>query len=85
MKLLADETLLLKESADVIFDYVSNMENFGKWFTGVISVESVDDSPHSVTGKTYLETVRIPMAGSRKIKIEVFSSQRPLLFITEVV
>jgi len=39
MNVLAKETISIDRPAALIFDYVSNMENFGRWFQGVIGME----------------------------------------------
>jgi len=83
MNVLAKETISIDRPAALIFDYVSNMENFGRWFQGVIAIEAVANEAHGTLGKTYLETVNIPLRGSRQIKLQVIESRKPTLFVTE--
>jgi len=66
-----------------VFNYVSNMENFGAWFPGVISIISNNEKPHGIVGKKYLETVKVPLAGLKEIPISVVDSKQGEFFVTE--
>jgi len=66
-----------------VFNYVSNMENFGAWFPEVISITSDSEGPHGIVGKKYLETVKIPLTGLKKIPIAVVDSKQGEFFATE--
>jgi len=83
MNLLALEKVVIDKSSQEIFDYVSNMESFSGWFTGVVHIASLNELSHGAKGKTYLETVKIPFRGNSKVKITVVESQSPTTFITE--
>jgi len=83
MNLLASETVLILNDQQRIFDYISNMENFSEWFVGVEGIESLNDLAHGQVGKSYLETVKIPFRGSRKVKIAVVKAESPDSFATE--
>lgn len=83
MHLLAKESVRIDRSAKAVFDYVANMERFGEWFPGVLSIESANGQPHGQAGKEYLETVAIPLRGERKIKLLVREAQPNTLFVTE--
>ncbi len=81
--LLAKESVRINRPANIVFDYVANMERFGEWFPGVLSIESANGHPHGSVGKEYLETVAIPLRGERKIKLVVREAQASNLFVTE--
>lgn len=83
MHLLVEETVVLRRSAHKVFGYVSNMEKFGEWFPGVISITSPDSLAHGQPGKTYRETVFVPLKGRRQITLEVREARAPHFFATE--
>jgi hypothetical protein len=83
MYLLAEQTITISRSVEAAYQYTTNMEYFGEWFPGVLSIESANDFPHAKCGKEYLETVSIPLRGKRKIRISVKKAQPNKLFITE--
>jgi hypothetical protein len=47
------------------------VENFGEWFPGVVTIASSNALKHGQPGKQYLETVLVPLRGTRKITLEV--------------
>lgn len=53
-----------------IFQYATNLENYGEWFPGIVAIRSANQSDHATVGKTYLETVNLP-TGTSDILIEV--------------
>lgn len=83
MHLLAEESVNINKPVDAVFDYVTNMERFGEWFPGVLSIESATNHAHGQVGKEYLEKVVIPLRGERKVKLVVRESERNRLFVTE--
>lgn len=83
MVIIAEANVSINRPVNVVFDYVSNMENFGLWFPGVISIESSNDVAHGEVGKKYLETVKVPLKGHKKIGITVVESLRGQRFVTE--
>ena len=83
MNLLASEKVVIRKDAKEIFEYVSNMENFSDWFVGVDQILSLNDLAHGVSGKSYLETVKIPFKGRSKVKITVVEADSPTIFVTE--
>ena len=83
MHLLVERNIEIQKPAAVVFDYVSNMERFGEWFPGVLSIESANTLVHGQVGKEYLETVAVPLRGKRKIKLAVKEVQPNKLFVTE--
>ena len=83
MHLLAEKTVYLHRPAREVFAYVSNMEKFGEWFPGVISIESLNTLPHGQLGKEYLETVFVPLRGRQKIKLQVREVRGHQFFATE--
>ncbi|MDR7305124.1 SRPBCC family protein [Rhodoferax saidenbachensis] len=83
MHLLTEKTIHIQQPASVVFGYVSNMERFGEWFPGVISIASANALDHGQQGKEYLETVSVPLRGMRKVKMEVREVRGHQLFATE--
>ena len=83
MNLLAEATIKINKPVSVVFDYVSNMENFSEWFPGVISIESENEYLHGQIGKEYLERVKIPLRGVRKIKLTVKEASINRKFVTQ--
>lgn len=83
MNLISEVNILINRENTDVFNYVSNMENFGAWFPSVISIVSNNEEPHGVIGKKYLETVKIPFAGLKKIPISVVDSKQDAFFVTE--
>lgn len=83
MHLLAEKTVYLHRPAREVFAYVSNMEKFGEWFPGVISIESLNTLPHGQLGKEYLETVFVPLRGRQKITLQVREVRGHQFFATE--
>lgn len=81
--LLAEESIDIHRSPATVFDYVANMERFGEWFPGVLSIESANDMAHGDVGKQYLETVTVPLRGKRRIRLLVQQAERNRLFVTE--
>lgn len=80
---LVDKTLSIDRPIANVFEFLSNHENYVRWFPGVITIESVDNLPHGTVGKIYNETLRLPTGRNRQIAIEVVESRSPGLFITE--
>lgn len=83
MYLLTENTADIACPVEVAYEYVCNLERFGEWFPGVIAIESANDLAHAAIGKTYLETVSIPMRGARKIGITVVAAESDRLLVTE--
>ena len=83
MHLLTEKTVDIQRPALAVFAYVTNMENFGEWFPGVIAIRSANALPHGQPGKQYLETVSVPLRGTRKITVEVREVRGQRFFATE--
>ena len=82
MILLAQTRIDISKSAEVLFAYATNMENYGKWFPGVVSISSHNDLPHGQLGKTYQELINMP-EGEVSLIIEVKQSELNKTFYTE--
>lgn len=83
MRLLVENVVTIGRSVDDVFAYVCNMERFGEWFPGVISITSLDGANHGQPGKTYLETVYVPLRGRRQIRVQVRDARAPHFLATE--
>lgn len=60
MILLAETNITIDRPTEQLFDYVTNMENYGEWFPGVTAIHSKNDLPHGKKGKTYQELIIMP-------------------------
>ena len=64
------------------FFYLSDMGNFTNWFPEVINIVSKNKEPIGV-GKQYIETVKLPLIGLKKITLTVKNYEEYVLFSTE--
>ena len=80
---VAEFTVQVKRPIEVVYAFLANMENFGMWFPAVLSIESDNDLAHGVTGKQYLEDVRVPLKGTQRIPLVVVEAVAPTRFATE--
>lgn len=83
MTLLVKNKILIEQSIDKVYEYVTDMENFGDWFPGVIKITSQNKLKHGEVGKKYLETVKDPFRGKVEILIEVKKALTNSYFVTE--
>lgn len=83
MHLLTEQTITVARPVEAAYQYATNMERFGEWFPGVLSIESANTFQHAERGKEYLETVSVPLKGKRQIKLSVKDAQPNKLFVTE--
>lgn len=83
MLLLTEQSITIARSVEAAYQYATNLEHFSEWFPGVISIESANTLAHAERGKEYLETMAIPLRGTRKIKIRVKDAQPNKVFVTE--
>ncbi|OGB25993.1 MAG: polyketide cyclase [Burkholderiales bacterium RIFCSPLOWO2_02_FULL_57_36] len=83
MHLLTEKTINIKRPISAVFEYVANMEKFGEWFPGVVLIESANGLDHGQVGKEYLETVSVPLRGTRKIRLAVREVRGNRFFATE--
>jgi len=82
MILLAENISVLSVNVNRVFEFVTNMENYKKWFPGVLEIRSGNNLPHGKIGKTYIETLKFP-EGIRELTIEVKKSVKNEIFKTE--
>jgi len=68
---ISEARVVIEQSCMDVYDYISNMENFGQWFPEVISIKSKDTLPNGQQGKVYAETVKIPFKGTENIQLSV--------------
>lgn len=79
---LATASVTIAAPINIVFKYLSNMENYGQWFPGVISMNSGNNLAHGVVGKTYLETISMPN-GNSELEIIVDKCEANQLFQTK--
>ncbi|MFC8381720.1 SRPBCC family protein [Nocardia sp. NPDC057272] len=83
MYLLADTETTLPCSITDAFDYVADLENFARWFPGVESITATDELAVGVVGKSYLETVILPIGATLTIPVHVCEACAPVRLATE--
>lgn len=79
---LAKAQVRISTSPEDVFHYVSNMENYGQWFPGVVAIRAKNKLPHATVGKTYVETLNLP-DGEHALTIEVVQCRSDRLFLTQ--
>lgn len=80
---LVDQTLSIDCPTEDVFAFLSNHENYIRWFPGVIAIGSHDGLSHGEVGKIYNETLNMPTGRTRTISIEVLESQPPTSFVMQ--
>ena len=83
MHLLAEESIDIQCPIEAAYAYTCDLRNFGQWFPGVIEIIAKDDLDLTSIGKSYLETVSVPLRGKRKVRIVVKEASTSSLFVTE--
>lgn len=83
MHLLVEESIEIRCPVEQAYEYTCDLQNFAQWFPGVIQVVSQDTLDLAAPGKSYLETVALPLRGHSKVRIRVQEAQRSSIFITE--
>lgn len=83
MHLLAEQSIEIRCPVEQAYEYTCDLQNFAQWFPGVIQVVSQDTLDLAAPGKSYLETVTLPLRGQSKVRIRVQEAQRNSIFITE--
>ena len=83
MHLLTEQTIGIRASAEKAYRYITDMERFGEWFPGVMSIISASTHGHGEIGKEYLETVVVPLRGTREIAVRVRDAEPYRFFATE--
>jgi carbon monoxide dehydrogenase subunit G len=81
--LIAEESAEIRCSIAEAYEYTCDLEKFGQWFPGVIKIVAEDALDLTATGKSYLETVAIPLRGNSNVRIRVKEAQRNHIFVTE--
>lgn len=79
---LAKTSTAIAAPIEDVFSYVSNMENYGYWFPGVVAIRSKNNLVHATVGKTYVETLNLP-GGDYELTIEVDQCETNCLFLTK--
>jgi len=79
---LAKTSITISAPIDIVFKYVSNMENYKNWFPGVVDIKPANELNHGVVGKTYIETLSLPN-GDAELVIEVDQCDINRLFLTK--
>jgi len=79
---LAKTSGIINVPINDVFRYVSNMENYGHWFPGVVAIKSKNDLMHGTVGKTYAETLSLP-EGECELIIEVVQCENNRVFLTK--
>lgn len=81
--LLVDETIVINRPVSELFAFVSDHENYVRWYADAEAVTSTDGLPPGMVGKVYSETLRLPTGRRREFDIRVTDVEPPSLFATE--
>ena len=79
---LSKTSITIDAPTPVVFKYVSNMENYKRWFPGVVDIKSANNLEHGVIGKEYVEKLSLP-SGESELIIEVDQCDTNQLFLTK--
>lgn len=80
---LVQKSLPIGSPIATVFGFMSNHENYARWFPGVVAIRSPDDLPHGTVGKIYDETLALPAGRLRTISIQVLESHAPVSFVMQ--
>lgn len=83
MHLLSEQTATIACAAETAYRYAADLEHFGHWFPGVISIVAVNALDPAQPGKEYLETVATPLGGRRSVRVRVQEAERGRWLATE--
>lgn len=81
--LLSEKSVEVAVPVDVLFTYATNLENFPTWFPGALSIQAQDSRDADEVGKSYIETIALPLGRQTEVKIQVTEVQRPVRIATE--
>lgn len=80
---LAHAQVHIRRPVDAVFDYAIDMERFADWFPEVVRIDAVDSRAKTEIGKEYLESVKVPLRGVRRIRLAVREVRPCRSFVTE--
>lgn len=80
---LVDETVSINCPISKVFEFVSDHENYIRWYPNVVAVMSADGLAPGAVGKVYNEILSLPSGRRRAFDIRVVEAQAPGLFATE--
>lgn len=80
---LVNETVSINSPIFKVFEFVSDHENYIRWYPGVVAVASTDGLAPGTVGKVYNEVLRLPSGRRRAFDIGVVEARPPGLFATE--
>jgi hypothetical protein len=81
--LLTEQKIFIDCDAAMAFAFVADMEAFGRWFPGVLRINSTNALPPATVGKVYLETVALPDGTETAITLRVVEAVPNRRFVTE--
>jgi len=80
---LVDEVASIDRPISEVFEFVSDHQNYIRWYPGVVAVTSSDGLAPGSVGKVYNEILALPSGRRRAFDIEVVETRAPELFATE--
>lgn len=83
MTLLAESAVDIACTIEQAFAFAADLENFPRWFPGVIDMASADALPAATVGKQYREAVAMPLRGRRSVLVRVVEAAAPRRLVTE--
>lgn len=81
--LLADHAVEIPRAVGEVFAFVSNHENYPRWYPGALTVIALDDLPPGATGKTYEESLALPSGRIAAFIIRTIEVRAPNFLATE--
>ncbi len=65
---------MINRPVEIVYSYIADMENYSKWFPGIVVMRSADSFAAGSIGKTYREVALNPWGGLIDIKVEVVAT-----------
>ena len=65
-----------------LYDFVTDMENYKKWFPDVVDIQSINELPIDMVGKRYAEKLNLN-GDEQRLTIQVVEALRGVSFQTE--
>jgi len=83
MNLLCETSIEIRCVLPDTFNYITDLDNFNKWFPEVIEFESIDDKPIGTIGKQYSEKLYIEAGVEEQITVEVIDFVQNQRLVTQ--
>jgi NADPH:quinone reductase-like Zn-dependent oxidoreductase/uncharacterized protein YndB with AHSA1/START domain len=61
----------IERPPEEVWRFVADLENYPRYFPGIVEMRSADDLPPGSPGKRYAEVARVPLRGEERIAVEL--------------